>query len=891
MYVNKIQPLPSEVAAKIKSSTSVTHLNGVIVDLVKNSLDADAHSIYVTVDYHRGGCIVEDDGFGILPAEFGPDGGLGKSHHTSKAHSKSPVHGRKGCFLTSLSSLALLTVTSHHVHHASTNTVMFHHSSPVARLIPAPRHHGLKFTDHGTRVTVNDLFGNMPVRVKNRALTLQKTDELDRQWDDLKHQLISVMISNNRLLKLVISDVEKERKLTIRPRRSFDDNEAIDLTRVASILSQAGLTETQDTRLWHVVSATVPNLAIHAALSLVPSPSKKAQFVSLGIDPLLAQNQANVLFNEVNRLFAMSDFGTTGDLFTAHNTPADIDGQALAKPMQKAVNKWPMFYIRIESGDAAITTDNQELPESDKSLQQILDVLTLMINEYLKQHRMRPRGAKRSRQTSVTQDEESQADRGARIYASRPAPSAEFPGKRLKIPAFSRPDASHFRNWSRIKSGNSHSNGTMSLEKATPFRVPASVSAPGGSTAPTSMDNPTLDITAGQAIAADIQDENQQPGSDAMIPWIDPHTGIRHWINSRTGQSVNVRPSAASVLANRPKSTGSLNPTRALDSTKRPASAPQQNLWLDNVLENWKNPVFRRSERLIDALETDLDCVDPPGQHFHGHYGLDSFGVSRYRGKLRKQDLAAARVIGQVDRKFVLVELLSHNTSTVALIDQHAADERCRVETLYEEFLGGPHGVQTMQVDPVIFYIPATEAFMFKRQAEFFKAWGIQYVIEHDTQSTKASVSISQLPALIAERCRTEPDLLVNIIRGEIWKRTESGGLRSQTLVTGKSKHSEDWVSRLAGCPQGILDLLNSRACRTAIMFNDALDIYECQSLVRRLATCVFPFQCAHGRPSMVPLVDLRGGLDQHNLDGEYTDLDEKGSGGFLDAFKRWQPG
>lgn len=40
-------------------------------------------------------------------------------------------------------------------------------------------------------------------------------------------------------------------------------------------------------------------------------------------------------------------------------------------------------------------------------------------------------------------------------------------------------------------------------------------------------------------------------------------------------------------------------------------------------------------------------------------------------------------------------------------------------------------------------------------------------------------------------------------------------------------------------------------------MFNDPLSLEQCGSLLRRLTDCAFPFQCAHGRPSMVPLVDL----------------------------------
>jgi DNA mismatch repair protein MLH3 len=40
-------------------------------------------------------------------------------------------------------------------------------------------------------------------------------------------------------------------------------------------------------------------------------------------------------------------------------------------------------------------------------------------------------------------------------------------------------------------------------------------------------------------------------------------------------------------------------------------------------------------------------------------------------------------------------------------------------------------------------------------------------------------------------------------------------------------------------------------------MFNDYLSPDQCQVLISQLAECAFPFQCAHGRPSMIPLVDL----------------------------------
>ena len=69
-------------------------------------------------------------------------------------------------------------------------------------------------------------------------------------------------------------------------------------------------------------------------------------------------------------------------------------------------------------------------------------------------------------------------------------------------------------------------------------------------------------------------------------------------------------------------------------------------------------------------------------------------------------------------------------------------------------------------------------------------------------------------------------------------------------------------------------------------MFNDELSDTQCSTLLSRLAECAFPFQCAHGRPSMIPLVDL-GVLHERGLFGEggLHDCQER----FSIRFKRWK--
>ena len=75
-----ILPLPAEVVAHITSSSKVTCINDVVMGLLRNALDAESNIVEISVDYQRGGCVVEDNGHGIPPKEFHEEGGLGKKH-------------------------------------------------------------------------------------------------------------------------------------------------------------------------------------------------------------------------------------------------------------------------------------------------------------------------------------------------------------------------------------------------------------------------------------------------------------------------------------------------------------------------------------------------------------------------------------------------------------------------------------------------------------------------------------------------------------------------------------------------------------------------------------------------------------------------------------------
>lgn len=711
----------------------------------------------------------------------------------------------------------------------------------------------------------------MPVRVKSRALAHQKPDELEREWEDLKQLLVALTLANDQLAKLVITDGSKGRKITIRPQNQGQQAGELDLQRISSILAQAGLINFQNPNdNWNVVSACVPDFSIHAAICLVPSPTKRMQFVSLGMAPVFPRNNTNMLYSDLNRLFASSDFGTTGA--TSASVQSSPEDHMNAKSLPKVVNKWPMFYVRINANTPdRWYEDGQEIaPESDKSVQRILDVLAAMINEFLAQLNLRPRAGKRKRKVSQVSPEAVQEDskstrqfRDTRQDRAKASDSTEeaFDG-RLKLPPFKRPapptTSQHFGEWSRVK-------GAKNVIFDTKLNATKSVDIPSRVRSPAKSQQP-----------AHSSGYEREPTTGTTMPWTDPYTGRTHLINSRTGQSTD-----SFNACERPRSTGYIKPNQVLDRVRRPKSAIPTGAgssWIDGVLKKWENPTFSRSERPISSI--DIGAHEQAHEHesdrttFNAHdccgdlCGLNTVKFSKFRGKLWKQHLQGAEVVAQVDRKFILAKLPASSVggtqdgTALALIDQHAADERCRVEQLFGELFTSESGdfgeVQTILVDLITFEAPLSEKTLLKRYRKHFQSWGVDYRIEQ--AASRLHVFVHLLPALIAERCRTEPSLVTNLIRGEIWKCEESGnkpGSTTARLDLNFGSTTTSWVERLTGCPQGIVDLLNSRACRTAIMFNDVLSIPECQQLVAQLAQSAFPFQCAHGRPSMVPILDM----------------------------------
>ncbi|RYO75564.1 hypothetical protein DL766_003592 [Monosporascus sp. MC13-8B] len=931
-----IQRLPKEVIGQIKSSTTITSLSGVVCGLVKNSLDAEATKIAVSVDYARGNCSVEDNGLGIPPAEFKLDGDLGKLH---SRHTPSP---------------------------------------PELRV--------LSF-DYGTRVTVRDLFGNMPVRVKQRAVNVERGAD-SKDWESLKQALVALLLAWPRQVSIVLRDSRNQQGISIRssePTRNRHLNgESYEVvSRVCSILQQAQLSNDAASESWVPLRASAGHMSVTGAISLVPVATRRVQFITIGVRPVSNHHGTNFLYEEINKLFSNSSFGAEeggSDIDEEEQRRRAGDGRYKSDGYtgrelraRKSVDRWPMFYIKLNlEGSISHFADcdvDETLDERQEGLNAVIDLLKAVFYEFLKRYHFRPRHFRPSKSLSLGSLEYKNAS-GVSISrsstprpgskASRPSqqrrntPTGDLATTRFSLARIdgtrtprSRPD-SPFDSWTRIKTGRpqhppldekatmkgisttSDGNGTGRhlLDDSRWSSAPPLVDSDGKLLRPPflDVDVPANGINLNARVREDdLPTQEAESRTDGAVVWTNPFTKERSVIDSRTGFVIQpyhkgTKTSEATDEVSYP------GPTRKLRLQTRPAPKEEKSPWLKDLLTSWDNPVFQQTEPPIPVACDEAKLLGPRS-NCHGCHDftrMSSETSGNAQGKVSKDALRRAGVIAQVDRKFILAKVSTgradaeqatiegNNMSLIVVIDQHAADERCRVETLMKEYferveISSQDGVpdliprqRKLEVracaelleKPLKFDISATDAVQLMRLSDHFRRWGIWYEVcsppaigPMSNRGRPSQVKVQKLPPSIAERCRLEPRLLIELLRKEAWKEDEHAhGLAGPSAEPSGDSGSADphWQSRLHGCPQGVLDMINSRACRSSIMFNDELSYAECVDLVKRLADCAFPFQCAHGRPSMVPLLDLgRGPVDAIGED--------KPGGYFGREFKRWK--
>ncbi|KAJ4837932.1 hypothetical protein Tsubulata_022525 [Turnera subulata] len=197
--------------------------------------------------------------------------------------------------------------------------------------------------------------------------------------------------------------------------------------------------------------------------------------------------------------------------------------------------------------------------------------------------------------------------------------------------------------------------------------------------------------------------------------------------------------------------------------------------------------------------------------------------------------LEGAKVLQQVDKKFIPIV----SGQTLAIIDQHAADERIRLEELRQKVKAKTITYLNAEKELIL---PEMGYQLLQNYAEQVKDWGWLCNIQAQGSGTfKKNLNILHrqptVVILLAVPCILGVNLSDEDLLEFLQQLAETDG--SSTI------------------PPSVLRVLNFKACRGAIMFGDSLLHSECALIVEELKKTSLCFQCAHGRPTTAPLVNL----------------------------------
>ena len=228
-----------------------------------------------------------------------------------------------------------------------------------------------------------------------------------------------------------------------------------------------------------------------------------------------------------------------------------------------------------------------------------------------------------------------------------------------------------------------------------------------------------------------------------------------------------------------------------------------------------------------------------------------------------RTQLNDAEIINQVGKKFILARIWPHGKvkhPTLIIVDQHASDERIKLETYLKSFIHEVlgHTIQSQPIHNCRIEISATETELFRHFEKEFNTWGIFYYLTSNPLED-SYLEVKSLPVILSEKADGDIGYLKRALQ-QIAEDLKS--FKKLPIVNKKEDpfSTIEWWKYVSCIPVVFREIFNSKACRSAIMFGDSLTKVECTSILKELTKCWLPFQCAHGRPSMIPLAELKQG-------------------------------
>ncbi|XP_063893999.1 uncharacterized protein LOC110375659 [Helicoverpa armigera] len=247
-------------------------------------------------------------------------------------------------------------------------------------------------------------------------------------------------------------------------------------------------------------------------------------------------------------------------------------------------------------------------------------------------------------------------------------------------------------------------------------------------------------------------------------------------------------------------------------------------------------------------VQVNTEIYEPVVQNVENHATKN---IHKFESKVKKDNaslifdetsLKEAKVLGQVDCKFIASIMKKRSCETeetaeyLILFDQHAVHERIRLERNLADYLKEDNWV-TVAVENVVLKMSNDQILYLHNYKDKFAQLGLQWTI------LDKEVNVHSIPEAILGKNPREVEKVIKAVRN---------------LIIEEINVMKMQKGCLSLYPKSNMDLVFSEACRYAIKFGDHLSKNECIQLLQDLSNCKTPFQCAHGRPVMAVIMDIK---------------------------------
>ncbi len=185
--------------------------------------------------------------------------------------------------------------------------------------------------------------------------------------------------------------------------------------------------------------------------------------------------------------------------------------------------------------------------------------------------------------------------------------------------------------------------------------------------------------------------------------------------------------------------------------------------------------------------------------------------------EIRQQEIDNFKIVGQVFDTYWILAM----PEKIYYVDQHAAHEKVMYERLMKQYREKTIALQSV-APPLVISLSPKEKSVLLAHMETFEKLGFEM-----DEFGEDSYAVRSVPMDLYGL--SEKQLFVSVL---------------DELVEFPVK----------GDPEAVLSKVASMACKAAVKGNQNLSLREAEALMKELLTCENPFNCPHGRPTIISM-------------------------------------